>query len=98
MAGDQDRGVVPRIKLLEALDNDLAGMGFVISLDFSWGEQARARHFAIPIVSLGRAIGGNAFARLGPGGGIKTVHVNDAANLLEGAVEHKMRGSVGTGL
>src|ERR1035441_3734382 len=98
MAGHQDRGVVPRIKVLEALDDDLAGIGFVISLDFPWGKQARARHFAIPIVSLGRAIGGNAFARLGPGGGIKAVRVNDAVNLLEGAVEHEVRGSVGTGL
>src|ERR1035441_6300764 len=64
MAGDQDRGVVPRIKLLETFDDDLAGIGFVISLDFPWGEQACARHFAVPIVCLGCAIGGNAFARL----------------------------------
>src|ERR1035437_5142268 len=39
MAGDQHCGVVPRIKVLEALDDDLAGIGFVISLDFSRSEE-----------------------------------------------------------
>ena len=51
----------------------------------------------MPVIRLRRAVGGNALARLRPGRGVKTVRVNDAADVLERAVKRQMGRRVGTG-
>ena len=86
MTGHQHGRVLERVKLPEPLDDDATRVGLVIRSDFSGCEQACARHVAIPVVGLRRAVGRQAFFRLGPGGGVEAVGVGDATDSLEGAV------------
>ena len=76
----------------------MAGVGFVVGLNFLGREQARAGHVAIPVIGLGRAVGRRCPSGLRPGRGVEAVRVHDAADLREGAIEHQVRGRVRTGL
>src|SRR5262245_25206495 len=89
--------MMKRVHAVKALENDLAGVGFVIGLNFSGGQGTRTGDRAVPIVGLSSAERGDFFARLRPGGGVKTMRMGNAANILKRTVQYQMSGCIRTG-
>ena len=83
---------------LEGLDDDVAGFFFVFTVNFSWGHLPGTGNFAVEIVAVGSAIGGDAPASLCPAGCPAGVRVDDASDVGEGIVQRHMGSRVGRGL
>ena len=74
----------------EGLDDDAAGVLFVIFFQLGRGQVARAGHRAVEIVGMGGAVARDIMPRLRPGHGVGAVGVHNAAESREFAVEFQV--------
>ena len=78
----------------DLVDNDVARLEFVLSLDLSLGHVAGARNILVEVVGMCRSDVGNVSTSLSKGCGVGRVGVNDSLDVGEGPVEHQVSGRV----
>src|SRR5437016_2433252 len=93
--GDQHGRMVQRVQAVESLDDDAASVQLVIGFDFVRQQLPRARDVAAPIIGVRRAKSRKLSAGLRPGGGVKAMGVDDAADMLKSAIENQMGWRIG---
>ena len=89
--GHQNSRMPQRVQSFESFDNYAACVEFVIGLDFTRRQGARARHLSVEIIGVRRAQSRNAAARLSPGRRVQTMRVSNSANAAKSTV--KFRGA-----
>jgi len=95
--GHQDAGARQRVAVVQrahGLDDHVAGVELVVTLDFFAAQRPRAWHLAVEIVGMRRAHRRDRAAGLRPAGGVGRMRVHDAAQLRPGAVKMQVRGRV----
>lgn len=98
MAGNEHPGAGEGISARKGFDDDIAGTGFVMVLDFVFAEQTGAWNGTMEIVGVGGAERREVAAALGPGSGEKAMSVGNATDVFESAIKDEMGRSVGTGV
>ena len=80
MTVDQDAGKLCGIQCLKALDDDVSGLPFVVAGDFGRGQLAGHGNVAVEVVGVGGAEDRDRKPRLGKGGRVGGMRVDDAAD------------------
>ena len=82
------------IDVFESLDNDIAGLEFIVTLNLLLSHATRARDVLIEIVGMGCTDIRNRLASLRPCGGVGGVGMDDTANVGECTIESEVRRGV----
>ena len=82
-------------RLLETLDDDIAGFPFVGGGDFLRGHRTGHGHLAVEIIRMGGAEAGDAAPAWAKATACTGMGVNDGANLRESEKKAAVRGGVG---